>query len=45
VLFGGGRTPEPSYRRYLENRFRDAFGLDGVPIRLRFRGRARARTS
>ena len=27
VLFGGGRTPEPTYRRYLENRFRDAFGL------------------
>jgi GTPase len=45
VLFGGGRTPEPSYRRYLENRFRDALGLDGVPIRLRFRGRGRARTS
>ena len=45
VLFGGGRTPEPTYRRYLENRFRDAFGLDGVPIRLRFRGRSRSRPS
>ena len=44
VLFGGGRTPDPSYRRYLENRFREAFGLEGVPIRLRFRGRTRERS-
>jgi GTPase len=41
-----------SYRRYLENRLRDAYGFDGTPIRLVFReqvrvklprGRARAR--
>jgi GTPase len=29
-----------SYRRYLENRLRDAFGFDGTPIRLVFRDRA-----
>jgi len=28
-----------SYERYLINRFREAFGFDGVPIRLIFRGR------
>ncbi len=28
-----------SYRRYLENRLRDAFGFTGTPIRLSFRGR------
>lgn len=26
-----------SYRRYIENRMRDAFGFSGTPIRLRFR--------
>jgi GTPase len=31
-----------SYRRYLENRLRDAFGFAGTPIRLRFRARANA---
>jgi GTP-binding protein len=36
VLFGG-RAPDPGYRRFLENRLRRAFGLDGVPVRLRFR--------
>ena len=41
VLFGGGRPPVPGYRRYLENRFREAFALDGVPIRMRFRPRTR----
>jgi GTPase len=41
VLFGGGRPPVPGYRRYLENRFREAFSLDGVPIRMRFRPRTR----
>ena len=29
-----------SYRRFLENRLRDAFGFAGTPIRLRFRSRA-----
>jgi GTP-binding protein len=35
-----------SYRRYLENRLRDAYGFDGTPIRLVFRERKpdRART-
>jgi GTP-binding protein len=28
-----------SYERYLVNRFREAFGFDGVPMRLIFRGR------
>lgn len=28
-----------SYERYLINRFRDAFGFSGVPLRLMFRGR------
>ena len=41
VVFGGARPPDPGYRRYLENRFREAFDLDGVPIRMRFRGRER----
>lgn len=44
LFFGGGRAPGPGYRRYLENRFRDAFHLDGVPIRMRFRSRTRGRS-
>jgi GTP-binding protein len=32
-----------SYRRYLENRLRDAFGFDGTPIRLIFRDRSAVR--
>ncbi len=28
-----------SYERYLQNTLREAFGFEGVPIRLRFRGR------
>jgi GTP-binding protein len=28
-----------SYRRYLENRLRERFGLEGTPIRLQLRGR------
>jgi GTP-binding protein len=44
VFFGGGRVPGPGYRRYLENRFREAFHLDGVPIRMRFRPRTRGRS-
>jgi GTP-binding protein len=43
VIFGGARAPDPGYRRYLENRFREAFALDGVPTRMRFRGRDRRR--
>ena len=44
VFFGGGRAPGPGYRRYLENRFRESFHLDGVPIRMRFRPRTRGRS-
>jgi GTPase len=40
AVFGGGRPPDPGYRRYLENRFREAFDLEGVPLRMRFRSRA-----
>jgi GTPase len=39
VVFGGASEPDRGYRRYLENRLRAALDLDGVPIRLRFRGR------
>ncbi len=40
VLFGGA-VPDPSYRRYLENRLRSRFELSGVPIRLSFRPKQR----
>ncbi|HET9723488.1 MAG TPA: ribosome biogenesis GTPase Der [Actinomycetota bacterium] len=41
VLFGG-RAPDAGYLRFLENRLRRELGLEGVPIRLRFRaGRSR----
>jgi len=43
VLFGA-RAPEPGYRRFLENRLRRAFGLEGVPIRLKFRAKRRTRS-
>ena len=36
VLFGA-EPPDASYQRFLESRLRRALGLDGVPIRLRFR--------
>jgi GTP-binding protein len=31
---------QPSYRRFLENRLRDAFDLRGTPVRLRLRARS-----
>jgi GTP-binding protein len=31
----------PSYRRFLENRLREAFDLRGTPVRLRLRARVR----
>ena len=42
VLFGG-KVPDPGYRRFVENRLRAAFGLDGVPVRMSFRQRRRKR--
>ena len=44
VLFGG-KAPSPGYQRFLENRLRRAFGLEGVPIRLRFRAKRRKSSS
>ena len=41
VIFGGANEPDPSYRRYIENRLRAAFHLEGVPIRVRYRPRRR----
>ena len=38
VLFGMG-APDAGYRRFLENRLRQEFGFQGVPIQLRFRAR------
>lgn len=32
---------QPAYRRFLENRLRERFGLEGVPVRLRLRARTR----
>jgi GTP-binding protein len=40
VLFGG-KAPDAPYRRYIENRLRAAFDLQGVPVRLTFRPRRR----
>ena len=39
ILIHGNRTEavQSSYVRYLENRFRSAFDLTGLPVRLRFR--------
>ena len=34
-----------SYRRYLENEFREAFGFEGTPMRLSFRARDEKRSS
>jgi GTP-binding protein len=41
VIFCGARAPAPTYQRYLENRLRRTFHLEGVPIRLTFRPKAR----
>jgi GTP-binding protein len=41
VIFTGARPPAPTYQRYLENRLRGAFRLEGVPIRMTFRPRRR----
>ena len=32
---------QPAYRRFLENRLRERFGFEGIPIRLRLRARTR----
>src|SRR4029453_15932077 len=37
---GDGGSVHFSYRRYLENRLREAFGFDGTPIRIVFRERS-----
>ena len=42
VLFGG-RAPDRGYERFLENRLRRTFRLEGVPIRIRFRAKRRKR--
>ncbi len=39
VVFGGVNEPDPAYRRYIENRLRRAFHLEGVPVRVRYRPR------
>ena len=44
VIFGGAREPDAGYRRYLEHRLRDAFGFEGVPIRVRFRPRTKGKS-
>jgi GTP-binding protein len=40
VVFSAGPIPR-TYARFLENRLRQAFGFEGVPIRLTFRRRRR----
>jgi len=35
------KSVQPSYHRFLENRLRESFDFDGVPIRLRLRPRSR----
>jgi GTP-binding protein len=44
VVFGGAGQPDATYRRFLENRLRTELGLEGIPIRLRFRQRKRTQT-
>jgi GTP-binding protein len=41
VVFGGANEPDPTYRRYVENRIRREFHLEGVPVRVRYRARKR----
>jgi GTP-binding protein len=45
VIFGGAHAPDAGYRRFLENRLRREFGLEGVPIRLRFKPRTQRSSS
>lgn len=44
VLFGG-RTPDASYYRFLENRLRKEFDLTGVPLRLKFKPKGKSKAS
>jgi GTP-binding protein len=39
VIFGGAHEPDPSYRRYIENRLRRECRLEGIPVRVRYRAR------
>ena len=39
MIFGGAKEPDAGYGRYIENRLRREFHLEGVPIRLSFRPR------
>ena len=39
VIFGGAKVPDAGYGRFIENRLRREFHLEGVPIRLSFRPR------
>ena len=39
VVFGGAHEPDPSYRRYIEHRFRRECHLEGIPVRVRYRAR------
>jgi len=41
VIFGGAKEPDAGYRRFIENRLRREFHLEGVPVRLSFRPRRR----
>jgi len=44
VLFAAdAKSVHFSYRRFLENRIRDAFDFEGTPLRLIFRERAKVR--
>ena len=45
VIFGGANEPDPAYRRYIENRLRRTFHLEGVPVRVAYRPRKRRGTT